>query len=170
MSSTLQPCGLQHIRLPHPSLSPSLLRFMSIELMMLSNHLILCHPLLLLPSIFPHFRVFSNELTLCIRWPKDWRYSFVWLVQSCFGNDYLSKINIYVYKLWLVFIFSCQGILVSSNCWIHSCKGFCKSTLVTIYTVKWKLQDLVFVLNLRTPIFHFPPAFKLSNLSALIDG
>ena len=41
-----------------------------------SNHLILCHPLLLLPSIFPRIRVFSNESTLCIRWPKYWSFSF----------------------------------------------------------------------------------------------
>ena len=41
-----------------------------------SNHLILCHPLLLLPSIFPSIRVFSNESALCIRWPKDWSFSF----------------------------------------------------------------------------------------------
>ena len=49
---------------------------MSIELVMPSNHLILCHPLLLLPSIFPSIRVFSNELALCIRWPKYWSFSF----------------------------------------------------------------------------------------------
>ena len=49
---------------------------MSIEFMMRSNHLILCHPLLLLPSIFPSIRVFSNESALCIRWPTYWRFSF----------------------------------------------------------------------------------------------
>ena len=49
---------------------------MSIELVMPSNHRILCHPLLLLPSIFPSIRVFSNESALCIRWPKDWSFSF----------------------------------------------------------------------------------------------
>ena len=54
----------------------SLLRLMSIESVMPSNHLILCHPLLLLPSIFPSTRVFSNELVLCIRWPKYWSFSF----------------------------------------------------------------------------------------------
>ena len=53
-------CGLQHTRLPCPSLSQSLLRFMSTELVMLSHHLILCRPLLLLPSIFPSIRVYSN--------------------------------------------------------------------------------------------------------------
>ena len=54
----------------------SLRKLMSIESMMLSNHLILCHSLLLLPSIFPSIRVFSNESVLCIRWPKYWSLSF----------------------------------------------------------------------------------------------
>ena len=53
----------------------SLLKLMSIESVMPSNHLILCHPLLLLPSIFPSIRVFSNESGLCIRWPKYWSFS-----------------------------------------------------------------------------------------------
>ena len=54
----------------------SLPKLMSIESVMASNHLILCHPLLLLPSIFPRIRVFSNESVLCIRWPKYWHFSF----------------------------------------------------------------------------------------------
>ena len=53
----------------------SLLKLMSIESVMPSNHLILCHPLLLLPSIFPSIRVFSSESVLCIRWPKYWSFS-----------------------------------------------------------------------------------------------
>ena len=53
-----------------------LLKLMSIESVMPSSHLILCHPLLLLPSVFPSIRVFSNELSLCIRWPKYWNFSF----------------------------------------------------------------------------------------------
>ena len=56
--------------------SQSLLRLMSIELVMPSNHLVLCHPLLLVPSIFPSIRVFSNESTLHITWPKNWSFSF----------------------------------------------------------------------------------------------
>ena len=55
--------------------SGSLLKLMSTELMMTLNHLILCCPLLLLPSIFPSIRVFSNESGLCIRWPKYWSFS-----------------------------------------------------------------------------------------------
>ena len=54
----------------------SLLKLMSIESVMPSNHLLLCRPLLLLPSIFPSVRVFSNELAIRIRWPKYWRFSF----------------------------------------------------------------------------------------------
>ena len=56
--------------------SQSLLKFMSIKSVMPSNHLILCHSLLLLPSIFPSIRVFSNESVLHIRWPKYWSFSF----------------------------------------------------------------------------------------------
>ena len=54
----------------------SLPKHMSVELVMPSNHLVLCCPLLLLPSILPHIRVFSNESALCIRWPKCWSFSF----------------------------------------------------------------------------------------------
>ena len=56
--------------------SQSLLKLMSIESVMPSNHLILCHPLLLLPSICPSIRVFSTESVICIRWPKFWSFSF----------------------------------------------------------------------------------------------
>ena len=56
--------------------SQSLLKLMSMEQVMPSNHLILCHPLLILPLIFPSIRAFSNELALCIRWPKYWSFSF----------------------------------------------------------------------------------------------
>ena len=94
VSHSLQPKGLQHSRLlsrvrlfatpwiaeHQASLSItnswSLLKLMSIESVMPSNHLILCRPLLLLLSIFPSIRVFSNELILCIRWPKYWSFSF----------------------------------------------------------------------------------------------
>ena len=71
VSDSLQPHGPQHARLPHPSppTPGSLLKLMSVELVMPSNHFILCCPLLL-PSIFPSIRVFFNESVLHIRWPK----------------------------------------------------------------------------------------------------
>ena len=76
VSTSLQPHGPQHTRPPCPSPTPrALLKLMSIELMP-SIHLILCCTLLLLPSIFPSIRVFSNESVLCIRWPKFWSFSF----------------------------------------------------------------------------------------------
>ena len=61
---------------PSFTISQSLLKFMSVESVMLSDRLFLCHPLLLLPSIFPSIRVFSNESALHIRWPKYWSFSF----------------------------------------------------------------------------------------------
>ena len=64
-------------QLPYPSLSPRVSsELMSIEPMMPFNHLILCLPLLLLPSIFPSIKVFSNQSAICIRWPKHWSFSF----------------------------------------------------------------------------------------------
>ena len=58
------------------TISLSLLKLMSIQSVIPPNHLVLCHPLLLLPSVFPSIWVFSNELALCIRWPKYWSFSF----------------------------------------------------------------------------------------------
>ena len=66
----------QHTRLPCPSLSPGVCPIHVHESMMLSNHLILCHPLILLPSIFSSIKVFSSESALWIRWPKYWSFSF----------------------------------------------------------------------------------------------
>ena len=85
-SSVAQSCltlcdPMDHSCGPQASLSItnslSLCRLMSIESVMPSNHLILCHPLILLPSIIPSIRVFSNELVLRFRWPKCWIFSFI---------------------------------------------------------------------------------------------
>ena len=67
---------LEHISPLSITISWSLLKLMPIESVMLSDHPILCHPLLLLPSIFPSIRVFYNELALHIMWPKYWSFSF----------------------------------------------------------------------------------------------
>ena len=75
MSDSLQPHGLQSTRPPVHHQLPGLLKLMSTELVMPSNHLILCHPLLFRPSTFPSIRVFSNESALRIRWPKYWSFS-----------------------------------------------------------------------------------------------
>ena len=98
---------LQHARPPCPS-PPSRheLKFVSIESVMPSNHLILCHPLLLPPSIFPSIRVFPNESTLHIRWPKYWSFSF----SISPSNEYSGLIS---FKLdWFDFL-EVQGTLKS---------------------------------------------------------
>ena len=71
------------------TISWSLLKLMSIELVMPSNHLILCRPLLFPPSIFPSIRVFSNGSALCIKWPKYWSFSF----SISPSNEYLGLIS-----------------------------------------------------------------------------
>ena len=87
----------------------SLPKLMSIELVMPSNHLILCRPLLLLPSIFPSITVFSNESTRLMRWPKYWRFSF----SISPSNEYLGLISFRID--WLV-LPALQGTLrVFSN-------------------------------------------------------
>ena len=75
VSDSLQPHG-NILGFPVPPISHSLPKFVSIESVMLSNHLILCRPLLLLPSIFPSIRVFASELGLRIMWPKYWNLTF----------------------------------------------------------------------------------------------
>ena len=88
--------------------SPSLLKLMSIELVMPSNHLILCPPLLVLPSIFPNIRVFSNESVLCIRWPKCWSFSFNLILSS----EYSGLISVRMDWLDLLAV---QGTLKESS-------------------------------------------------------
>ena len=89
LSPCLPPWTVAHqAPLPFTS-SQSLLKLMSIESVMLSNHLILCCSLLLLPSIFPSIRVFSSESTLHIRWPKYWSFSF----SISPSNDYSGLIS-----------------------------------------------------------------------------
>ena len=90
LQHSLWPHGLQHTTFPCPSLFPRVCsKLMSIELVMLSNHLILCRPLLLPPSIFPSIRVFSNESVLHTRWPKCWSFSF----SICPSNEYSGLIS-----------------------------------------------------------------------------
>ena len=86
--------------------SQSLLKFMSIKSVMPSNHLILCHPLLLLPSIFPSIRVFSNESVLRIRWPKYQSFSF----SISPSNEYSGLISFRIDSLDLLAV---QGTLKS---------------------------------------------------------
>ena len=104
------------------TISKSLLKLMSIESVIPSNHPILCHPLLLLPSIFPSIRVFSSELALPIRWPKYWSFSF------SPSNEYSGLL--YVRIDWFDLL-AIQGTLKSilqhhsSKASILQCSTFC---------------------------------------------
>ena len=95
-----------HQAFPSFTVSRSLLKLMSIELMTPTNHLILCHPLLFLPSIFPSIRVLSNESALRIRWPKYWSFSFS--ISS--SNEYSGLISFRIDWFHLLVV---QGTLKS---------------------------------------------------------
>ena len=111
-------CSLSHVQLfatpwtaTHQAslsftISQSLLKLMPSELVMPSNHLILCCPLLLLPSIFPRIRVFSNQLAVCIRWPKYWSFSF----SISPSNEYSGLIS---FRIDWLDLLSVQGTLKS---------------------------------------------------------
>ena len=86
--------------------SRSLLKLMFIKSVIPSNHLILCCPLLLLPSIFPRIRVFSNESALCIRWPKYWSFSF----SISLSNEYSGLIS---FRMDWLYLLAVQGTLKS---------------------------------------------------------
>ena len=86
--------------------SRTLFKLMSIESVMLPNHLILCHPLLLLPSIFPSIQVFSNELVLPIRWPKYWSFNF----SISPSNEYSGLIS---FRMDCLDLLAVQGALKS---------------------------------------------------------
>ena len=96
-------------------LSQSLLKLMSIELVMPSNHLIFCYPLLLRPSIFPSIRVFSNESVLLIRWPKYWSFSF----SISPSNQYSGLIS---FSIGWFDLLAAQGTLKSQG-WAQNLKA-----------------------------------------------
>ena len=144
---------------------------MSIESMMPSNHLILCHPLLLLPSIFPRIRVFSNDSALCIRWPKYWSFSF----NISPSNEYPGLISLRMDWLDLLAV---QGTLRSllqqhsSKPSILLCSAFFivqlshpymtngKTTVLTTWIVG-KVMSLLFNILSRMVIAFLPRSKRL---------
>ena len=115
MSDSLRPHGLQHTRLPCPQPTPGIYSLMSSKSMIPSNHLILFHPLLLSPSIFPSIRVFSDESLLCIRLPKYWSFSF----SISPSNEYSGLIS---FRMDWLDLLAVQGTL-KSLLQHHSSKG-----------------------------------------------
>ena len=140
---------------------------MSIESMMPCNHLFLCHPLLLLPSIFPRIRVFSNESALCIRWPKYWSFSF----SISPSNEYSGLISFRIDWFDLLVV---QGILKSllqhhsSKASILQCSAFFmvqlsgpymtsgKNTVLTRWTFVGKVMSWVFNMLSRFVVAFLP--------------
>ena len=151
MSKSLQPHESQHARPPCPSPIPGVYpNSCPFESVMPSNHLILSHPLLLLPSIFPSFRVFSNESALHIRWQKYWCFSF----NISPFNEHSGLISSMMDWLDLLAV---QGTLKSllqhrsSKASILQCSAFFiiqlshpyKTTGKTIALIRWTLVDKV---------------------------
>ena len=139
------------------TISQSLLKLMSIESVMPSNHLILCHPFLLLSSIFPSIRVYSNESVLCIRWPKYWSFNMHYDV---FNKENVSHIE----HLW------CTGSLKLMNMNIKNrTQG-----LQELHAAITCLHLCILLLSLSLPhrcqpsVPSFPPTI-LSSLQALIS-
>ena len=151
--------------------SRSLFKLISIELVMTFNHLILCHPLHLPPSIFSNIRVFSNESALCIRWPKYWSFSF----NISPSNEYPRLISFRMYWLDLL---SVQGTLKSllqdhsskhqffgaqsswqSNSHIHTCTG--KTIALTRWTLVGKVMSLLLNMLSRLLITFLPRSKRL---------
>ena len=136
--------------------SQSLLKLTSIESVMPSNHLILCHPLLLLPSIFPSIRVFSNESALRIRWPKNWNFSF----SISPSNEYSGLIS---FRMDWLDLLAVQGTLKSllqhhsSKTSIFQCSAFFIVQLWHLYMTTGKtiaLTRWTFVGKVMSMLFN----------------
>ena len=149
------------------TISWSSLKFMSIESVRSSNHFVLCHPLLLLPSIFPSIRIFFNESALCIRWPKYWSFSFS--VSST--NEFLGLI---FFRIDCFDLLAVQGTL-KSLFQLHSSKASIlwpsaffmvqlshpymttgKTMALTVWTFVGKMMSLLFNMLSRFVIDFLP--------------
>ena len=153
----------------------SLSKPMSIESMMPSNHLIVCHPLLLLPSIFPSIRAFSNESALRIRWPKYWSFSF----NISPFNEHPGLIS---FRMDQLDLFALQGTLKSflqhhsAKASILQCSAFFivqhpyittgKTTALTTWTFVGKVMSLLFNM-LSRQVITFLPRIKCLLISWL---
>ena len=160
------------------TISWSLFQLTSIELVMPANHLILCHPRLLLPSIFPSIRVFSNELALHIRWSKYWSFNF----SLSPSNEYTGLIT---FRIDCFSLFAVQGTLRSllqhhnlkasflqhsaffMTQLSHSYMTTGKTTALTIWTFVVKVMSLLFNMQPRFVTAFLPASVTIcSNLGA----
>ena len=121
---------------PSLTISWSLLKFMSIESVMSSNHIILCHPLLPLPLIFPSIRVFSNVLALCIRWPKYCTFSF----SISPSNEYSGLISFRIDWFDLLSVQETLKSFTSTTVWKHQFFGALPSLWSSSHICTWLLE------------------------------
>ena len=155
--------------------SQSLLKLMSITLVRPSNHLILCRPLLLPPSIFPSIRVFSNKLVLCIRWPKYWSFTFSISLSHeypglvCFRMDWLDLLAVqWSLKSLLQHHSSKASILRCSASFIVQLSHPYMTTGKTIALTRWAFVGKVMFL-LFNMLSRFVIAFLPRSKSLLIS-
>ena len=148
-------------------ISRSLLKLMSIESVMSSNHLVLCCPLLLLPSIFPSIRVFSKESVLCIRWPKFWSFSFsISPSNECSGlisfrMDWLDLLAVQRTLKSLLQHHSSKASIPQRSVFFidqpsHSCMTTGKTIVLTRQTFVGKVISLIFNMLSRLVITFLP--------------
>ena len=134
------------------TISQSLLEFMSIELVIQFNHLILCHPLLLLPPIFPSIRVFSSELALCIRYPKYWSFNF----RISPSNEYSGLISFRIDWFDLLAVQSTLKSLLqhqNSKASILQCSAFFMVQLSHLFvTTGWTAMGWTLI-NYKSPLW-----------------
>ena len=143
-SNSLRPHGLQHTQLPCPSPAPGTCsNSCPVSQWCHPTHLILCFPLLLLPSIFPSIRFFSNNLALCIRWPKYWSFSF----SISPSNEYSVLISFRIDCFWTVVL---EKTLESPlECYDRDVLEVCKLDFWSINSMK---QNIIFSLSVHTII------------------
>ena len=149
-------CNAIDCSTPGFTISQSFLSLTSTESMMPSNDLILCHPFLLLPSIFPSIRVFSNESALRIRWPKYWSFSF----NICPSNEYSGLISFRINWLSVLAVQGTLKSLLQHHNWkvsILQCSAFFMAHLLHPYLTTGKIIALtiwIFVGKVTSLLFN----------------
>ena len=155
VSDSLWPHGLQHYQTSLSfTISWSLLKLMSIEWMMPSNHLILCRPLLLLPSVFP--RVFSSESVLHIRWPKYWSCSF----NVSPSNEYSGLTS---FRMDWFYLFAAQETLLQHNSQKHQFFSVQLSLRSNSHIHAWPLEKLLPTVFSHSYVYMLPSTYMLAS-------
>ena len=144
------------------TVSQSLLKLMSVESVIPSNHLILCHPLLLLPLIFPSIRIFSNELALGITWPKYWSFSF----SISPSSEYSGLIPLGLTGLTSLLSKGLSRTFSSTTVWNHQFFGTQPSLWSNFHIHTWLLEKTIALTiwtSTKVLFFFFPQSSYMNN-------